>query len=137
MHKIKVQEGQVISAGELVGLAGSTGHSTGPHLHFEIRFKGAPVNPQYFLSFDYGNVMHNTIVVKKNKSGMLSAYSPETEFHTVEKGENLLEISNHYGTTPTKLRQLNGMQPKQYFRLKKDMILRVRMPYRIESASSK
>ena len=137
LYKIKVKEGQVIGAGDLIGLAGSTGHSTGPHLHFEIRFKGAPVNPQYFVSFDYGNLIYNTIVFKKNRSGLLSAFSPETEFHTVERGENLLEIASHYGTTPAKLRQLNGMGPKQYFRLKKDMILRVRMVDHIESASSK
>src|ERR1051326_7385674 len=55
LSKIKVQEGDVVGAGDLIGLAGSTGHSTGPHLHWEVRFMGAPVDPEYFLSLDYGN----------------------------------------------------------------------------------
>ena len=38
LSKIKVKSGQVIVAGQLVGLGGSTGHSTGSHLHFEVRF---------------------------------------------------------------------------------------------------
>jgi len=135
LYKIKVKEGQVLGAGELIGLAGSTGKSTGPHLHFEVRFMGAPVNPQYFISFDYGNLLFNTVVFKKNKAGLLSAFHPDTEFHTVEKGETFAEIANHYCTTTSKLRVLNNMAPKQYVRLKQGQTLRVRILDCSESAS--
>lgn len=137
LSKIKVQEGDVLGAGDLVGLAGTTGHSTGPHLHFEIRFKGLAVDPLFLISYDYGSLKHNTITFKKNKSGLLSAFSPLTEFHKVERGETIMDIAYHYGTTSAKIRQLNGIAPKQHFRLKKDMVLRVRAIARTVSASSK
>ena len=137
LNKIKVTEGQVVGSGDLIGLAGTTGKSTGPHLHFEIRFMGAPVDPQYFISFDYGSVLYNTVVFKKNKTGLLSAFHPDTEFHTVKRGETFAEIASHYCTTTIKLRQLNDMAPKKYVRLKQGQILRVREIDHIESASSK
>lgn len=49
LSKISVKEGQVIRRGREIGLSGNTGRSTGPHLHFEVRFKGVAQNPARFL----------------------------------------------------------------------------------------
>lgn len=49
MSKIETQVGEKISRGQLIGLIGSTGRSTGPHLHYELRLNDKSINPRHFL----------------------------------------------------------------------------------------
>ena len=49
MSNINVSNGQIISCGQVIGHVGSTGNSTGNHLHFEIIINGATVNPYNYI----------------------------------------------------------------------------------------
>lgn len=52
LSKIKVKKGQRVKRGEVIGLMGNTGKSTAPHLHYEVRKSGVPMNPIYFFFND-------------------------------------------------------------------------------------
>jgi murein DD-endopeptidase MepM/ murein hydrolase activator NlpD len=45
LDSIPVAPGQTVAAGDVIGLSGNTGNSTGPHLHYEVRVNGTPVPP--------------------------------------------------------------------------------------------
>jgi murein DD-endopeptidase MepM/ murein hydrolase activator NlpD len=52
MHTVKVQEGDEIKRGSIIGTVGNTGLSSGPHLHYEVHKNGRPVNPINFFHND-------------------------------------------------------------------------------------
>ena len=64
--------GQKVKAGEVIGLTGQTGRATTPHLHFEIRFCGKPIDPAIF--FDHANhtLKAQTLTVKKGQKTLSS-----------------------------------------------------------------
>jgi len=50
LKKINVKPGQTVSRRDIIGYVGNTGRSTGPHLHYEVRYQGKPINPLKFMA---------------------------------------------------------------------------------------
>ena len=49
MQRAAVKNGQYVKRGEILGYVGMTGRTTGPHLHYEVRLNGVPVNPMRYI----------------------------------------------------------------------------------------
>lgn len=55
LSRFAVQPGEFVKKGQLIAFSGNTGMTAGPHLHYEVRFMGEPMNPEPFLKWNYGN----------------------------------------------------------------------------------
>ncbi len=62
LNEILVHIGQEVNRGAVVGALGSTGKSTGPHLHYEVRQYGSPKNPKHYYSEDLSPEEYSAIV---------------------------------------------------------------------------
>ncbi|MEZ9324622.1 M23 family metallopeptidase [Vibrio cyclitrophicus] len=71
LQKFKVRSGQFVSKGDVIANCGNSGNSTGPHLHYEVRFLGRSLNPQYLMDWTPENFNYVFEKEKKVKWGPL------------------------------------------------------------------
>lgn len=136
LSKQIVQQDQFVRAGQAIGLGGSTGRSTGPHLHFEMRYMGIALDPSDLINFDtfkpHSDVYHldrkRAEWAQNNKGKGGQRYTPATAdraaartqaasknkskasgngIHVVRKGDTLSSIAMRYGTTVNRICRLN------------------------------
>jgi murein DD-endopeptidase MepM/ murein hydrolase activator NlpD len=109
LEEILIKPGQVVKAGAPIGLGGSTGKSTGPHLHFEFRFMGQQFDPEHILSFKTKNLKSPTIYIRQEWFSHLAGFKKAT-YHTVQDGDTLEEIADKYDTSIKKICTLNQIK---------------------------
>lgn len=114
LHRFKVKPGDRVEPGQLIGLGGSSGHSTGSHLHFETRYKGRTINPEYIIDFKNKKLAHTQIALRRNKKGYV-AFDGSIKYHRVVKRESMYRICKRYGLYLSELRALNGLKENKKF----------------------
>ncbi|MFI3267460.1 MAG: M23 family metallopeptidase [Rikenellaceae bacterium] len=66
LSKLNVTFGDVVKAGKVIGFAGSTGRSTGTHLHYEMRYKDQTFDPEFLIDFEKGLLRYEVFALEKS-----------------------------------------------------------------------
>ena len=69
LSEILVKPGQAVKRGDLIGKVGNTGKSTGPHLHYEVRFRGQPQNPVNYYFYDLTPEEYDKMILEAENAG--------------------------------------------------------------------
>lgn len=115
LSKRLVQPGQIIAAGDTLGLGGNTGRSYGSHLHFEVRFLDQPIDPSLIVDVENGALKAKSFEIHKGTFASMAAAkaaSGARKYHIVRKGDTLSAISRRYGVSVQALCRLNGINQR-------------------------
>lgn len=116
LSKRLVTPGTRVAAGQVLGLGGSTGRSTGPHLHFEFRFLGEQFDPEKIVSFTSQQVLHERFDIYASYYDHLVELR-EAKYHRIRGGDTLGAIARRYGTSISRICQLNGISTRTVLRI--------------------
>lgn len=145
LSQINVKQDQWVEAGQVIGLCGATGRASGSHLHYEVRYLGYAIDPEWMLDMDSQELRQSVLVIKKSMLYPDSSYSPESDdeeeaiaeadeadrleqerleaerkaakYVTIKSGDTLSTIAKRNGTTVSALCKLNNITTKTILRV--------------------
>jgi murein DD-endopeptidase MepM/ murein hydrolase activator NlpD len=123
LSKQEVEVGQLVRAGERIGLGGNTGRSSGPHLHFEVRYEGNPIDPEYVYDFPAGTIRGRVFRLTPEHFEYLRV-ARRIVYHTVHSGESLGSISRKYHVSIGTICSLNKISTRTVLRVGRKLRIR-------------
>ena len=139
-----VEPDQWVEAGQIIGLGGSTGRSTGPHLHFETRYYGQSFDPERLIDFKNGTLSRETVLLKKSFFSIYSnagqdfddeianeeqdkkeaAEKAAMKYYKIRSGDTLGAIARRNGTTVSNICRLNGIKSTTILQIGRSLRIR-------------
>lgn len=140
LSKINVEPGQMVEAGQNIGLGGNTGHSFGSHLHFEMRYLGQAMDTEDFIDYATGTLKKNECLITRadveNKYDLRALHSRHRKdlnyarnnsgktksggkgrVYVVKKGDTLGRIAQRNHTTIAAICKKNGIRQTKVLQL--------------------
>lgn len=139
LSKLIVVPDQEVKAGDVLGLGGNTGRSFGSHLHFEVRFYDASINPEEVIDFEKRACKDENLFVhqglfrpgakptdledhgESHTHTAQAVQSAQRKYYKVRSGDTLSQIAARNQTTVSKICQLNGIRPTSTLQIGKSL----------------